>query len=240
MEEYIQLEAEKACRHCWEFNWETATYGKVRYFEDINYFKNFENEFPAIVYNDAITSKREVSPEPTVSTHHAKKVDFDFIISFDESDDEDYSFTYDKNSFSYKLVSVNDLKSYSDNNDNMISIETSLEDVPIESSDVVVDINVNTYSDAFDENIEYTDEIIQYIKERLGRIFTSQVHRLQVLDFGALIEEMDQAITDRLRMEHTDAQGHVVVSNRAWRRLFEIHGPLVRDVICHVFIVDII
>ncbi|GJZ39560.1 hypothetical protein Tco_0586123 [Tanacetum coccineum] len=32
-----------------------------RYFEDIYYFKDFENQFPAIVYNDALTSESEVS-----------------------------------------------------------------------------------------------------------------------------------------------------------------------------------
>ncbi|GJU59197.1 hypothetical protein Tco_1236963 [Tanacetum coccineum] len=64
MEEYIQLEAEKARRRGQEFNWETASYGKVRYFENINYFKDFENEFPAIVYKDALTSKPKVLFEP--------------------------------------------------------------------------------------------------------------------------------------------------------------------------------
>ncbi|GJW57633.1 hypothetical protein Tco_0104364 [Tanacetum coccineum] len=67
MEEYIQLKAEKACRRGQEFNWGTATYGKVGYFEDIDYFKDFENEFPAIVYKDALTSEPEVSSEPNVS-----------------------------------------------------------------------------------------------------------------------------------------------------------------------------
>ncbi|GKB95550.1 hypothetical protein Tco_0981687 [Tanacetum coccineum] len=67
MEEYIQLEAEKAHRRGQTFNWETATYGKVRYFEDIDYFKDFETEFPAIVYKDALTSKHEVLPKPTIS-----------------------------------------------------------------------------------------------------------------------------------------------------------------------------
>ncbi|GJU27136.1 hypothetical protein Tco_1165757, partial [Tanacetum coccineum] len=97
IEEYIQVEAEKALRRGQEFNWEIATYGTVRYFEDIDYFKDFENEFPAIVYK------------------YAKS--FDFVISFDESDGEDNTFTYDKNSFSYKLFFVNDLKSDSDNDD---------------------------------------------------------------------------------------------------------------------------
>ncbi|GKB24176.1 hypothetical protein Tco_0863577 [Tanacetum coccineum] len=65
MEEYIQLEAEKARRRGQKFNWETVMYGKVRYFEDIDYFIDFENEFSAIVYNDAPT------PEPYagIQTH---------------------------------------------------------------------------------------------------------------------------------------------------------------------------
>nr|GEV04032.1 hypothetical protein [Tanacetum cinerariifolium] len=55
IEEYIQPEAEKACRHGQMFNWEIATYGKV-YYEDIDYLKDFKTEFSAIVYNDALTS----------------------------------------------------------------------------------------------------------------------------------------------------------------------------------------
>ncbi|GKC29456.1 hypothetical protein Tco_1036750 [Tanacetum coccineum] len=45
MEEYMELEAKKARRRGQEFNSETVKYGKVRYFEDIDYFKDFENEF---------------------------------------------------------------------------------------------------------------------------------------------------------------------------------------------------
>ncbi|GKD05041.1 hypothetical protein Tco_1180015, partial [Tanacetum coccineum] len=55
MAEYIQLEDEKARRHGQEFNWKTTTYVSF----------DFENEFPTIVYNDALTSKPEVSSEPT-------------------------------------------------------------------------------------------------------------------------------------------------------------------------------
>nr|GFB17411.1 hypothetical protein [Tanacetum cinerariifolium] len=52
------------------------------------------------------------------------------------------------------------------------------------------------------EDKEYTDEIFQDFEDRLGRIFGRQVHKLQVLDFGSLSEEMDQSITDRLRIYH--------------------------------------
>ncbi|GKB98462.1 hypothetical protein Tco_0984599 [Tanacetum coccineum] len=46
----------------------------------------------------------------------------DFRISLDESDDEDYTVIFDENSFSYKIISVNDLETDSENdNDNMPS-----------------------------------------------------------------------------------------------------------------------
>ncbi|GJS45073.1 gag-pol polyprotein [Tanacetum coccineum] len=57
------------------------------------------------------------------------------------------------------------------------------------------------------------------------------VHRLQVLDFGALTKEMDQAITDRLRMDHTGGDGQVVFT----RRMFEIRGLLVRELMSEFF-----
>ncbi|GKA88205.1 hypothetical protein Tco_0809969 [Tanacetum coccineum] len=57
MEEYIRLEEEKARRHGRDFNWETTTYSKVSYFDDINLFKDFKEEFPAIVFKDVSIPK---------------------------------------------------------------------------------------------------------------------------------------------------------------------------------------
>nr|GEZ76755.1 hypothetical protein [Tanacetum cinerariifolium] len=37
----------------------------VSYFNDLNFLKDFEKEFPAIVYNDALTSKLNFLTEPT-------------------------------------------------------------------------------------------------------------------------------------------------------------------------------
>ncbi|GJW16634.1 zinc finger, CCHC-type containing protein [Tanacetum coccineum] len=64
MEEYIQLMADKARGHDQTFNWETTTYGKV-YCEDLDSFTDFDTDFPAIVYNDILTSNQNVSSEPT-------------------------------------------------------------------------------------------------------------------------------------------------------------------------------
>ncbi|GJV88840.1 hypothetical protein Tco_1532778 [Tanacetum coccineum] len=92
MEEYIRLEEEKAC------NWETATY----------------------VFNDALTSEVALSCETMVSPLNDNQIDF--RISFDESDDEDYTIIFDKNSFSYKIISVNDLKTDSENDNEKVNM----------------------------------------------------------------------------------------------------------------------
>ncbi|GJU55870.1 hypothetical protein Tco_1229584 [Tanacetum coccineum] len=88
MKEYISLEEEKARRRGKVYNWETATYGKIRYDEDIQDFRSVETEFSAIVFNDSLTFEETPSCEPTVSPLNDNKIDF--RISFDESDDEDY------------------------------------------------------------------------------------------------------------------------------------------------------
>ncbi|GKB87441.1 hypothetical protein Tco_0959713 [Tanacetum coccineum] len=67
MEEYIWIESEKALRKGKVYNWETATYGKIGYDEDVNFLRSVEMEFPAIVYNDALTSELELLCEPTIS-----------------------------------------------------------------------------------------------------------------------------------------------------------------------------
>ncbi|GJS04195.1 hypothetical protein Tco_0320703 [Tanacetum coccineum] len=77
MEEYIKLQAEKAQRH-------------------------FEVEFPAIVYNDALTSNENVLSKPPVSIYNEIKADIDFSISFSDFEDEDYTFICDKD-FSLNL-----------------------------------------------------------------------------------------------------------------------------------------
>ncbi|GJT28618.1 hypothetical protein Tco_0908893 [Tanacetum coccineum] len=108
MEEFIRLVEEKAHRRGKVYNWETATYGKIWYDEYVHDHKSFETKFPAIVLNDALTSEATLLCGPTVSPLNDSEIDF--RISFEEFDDEDYTVIYDENSFSYKIISVNNLK----------------------------------------------------------------------------------------------------------------------------------
>ncbi|GKC34239.1 hypothetical protein Tco_1046623 [Tanacetum coccineum] len=119
MEEYIRLEEEKAQKYGKLINWETAKYGKIWYDEDVHDLRSVEIEFPAIVFNDKLTSNETPSCEATVSSFKNNKINF--RISFDESDDEDYTVVFDKNSFSNKIVSTNDLKTDLENDNEKVN-----------------------------------------------------------------------------------------------------------------------
>ncbi|GJR23934.1 hypothetical protein Tco_0972461 [Tanacetum coccineum] len=116
IEEYIRLEEEKARRRGRTFNWQTTTFGKLENYEDEDdCFIDFETEFPAIVFDNTLTA---LQFEATVCPPNKNMIDF--IISLDESDDEDNMVIFDENSFSYKIVSVNDIKMNSENDNNEI------------------------------------------------------------------------------------------------------------------------
>ncbi|GJT35350.1 hypothetical protein Tco_0925769 [Tanacetum coccineum] len=74
----------------------------------------------AIVLDDTLTSREELSWEPTVSPLNDNKIDF--RISFDESDDEDYTVIYDENSFFYKIIFVDNLKTDSENDNDKVNV----------------------------------------------------------------------------------------------------------------------
>ncbi|GKC01120.1 hypothetical protein Tco_0987256 [Tanacetum coccineum] len=128
-----------------EFRW---------YHEDIDYFKEFETYFLAIVFNDAVTTDHKISSKPTVSPLDNNQIDF--RISFDESDDEDYTVIYDKNSFSYKIISVNDLKTDLEDNNDEVNIPSN--NVVVEQLDNGVD-TIDTQSHEFDEHFETNHDI---------------------------------------------------------------------------------
>nr|GEY90285.1 hypothetical protein [Tanacetum cinerariifolium] len=120
MEEYIRLEEEKARRNGKVYSWETATYGKIWFNEDAHDLRSVETEFPAIVFNGTFISDVTPSYEPTVSLLNENKIEF--RISFDESYDEDYTIIYDENSFSCKIISINNFKTDSENDDDKVNM----------------------------------------------------------------------------------------------------------------------
>ncbi|GJX37584.1 hypothetical protein Tco_0250887 [Tanacetum coccineum] len=247
MEEYIRLEEEKAQKRGKVFNWETAKYGKIwndedihdlrsietefpaitfndeknsfsykilftndlktdsendnekvmpslpspepaiSCFDDLDFFKDFEKEFPAIVYNDAQTSKSDLSTEVIFNPQHIDELDLNDNTSLSEYDEEEQNVFYFNDLFPFNIVLPDDLYSEKDNDDNDIDI--------IQSSEG------NT--------------------QRLERIYSREIHRVQVVDFQGMPELMKDGLFTRMVMQHRDDAGVVVFTSQAWGRLFD-------------------
>nr|GEW11305.1 hypothetical protein [Tanacetum cinerariifolium] len=105
----------------------------VSYFDDFDYFKNFEKEFLAIGYNDALTSKLDFS-EPTVSPQHIDEFD---ETSFSKCDGGEQNIIYFNYIFPFNVIYLDDL-SDKDNDNDKIDIEQSSGDLSIEPLPTVI------------------------------------------------------------------------------------------------------
>ncbi|GKB23465.1 hypothetical protein Tco_0862866 [Tanacetum coccineum] len=99
----------------------------ISYFNDFDYFKDFEKEFLAIAYNDALTSKLDFS-EPTVSPQHIDEFD---KTSLSEYDGKEQNVIYFNDLFPFNVIYPDDLLD-KDNDNDKIDIEQSSGDLSIE------------------------------------------------------------------------------------------------------------
>ncbi|GJS49225.1 hypothetical protein Tco_0599346 [Tanacetum coccineum] len=113
----------------------------VSYFDHLDFFKDFENEFPAIVYNDAQTSKSDLLTEPILIPQHIDEFD---ETSLSECDDEGQNVIYFNDLFSFNIIYPDGL-SDKDNNNDKIDIEHSSGDLSIEPLPNVIKIDTQGY-----------------------------------------------------------------------------------------------
>ncbi|GKB71787.1 hypothetical protein Tco_0933199 [Tanacetum coccineum] len=97
------------------------------YVDDVDLFKDFENEFPAIVYNDAQMSKSNLLTELILNPQHIDKFDLNNETSLSEYDEEEQNVLYFNDLFPFNIIRPADLKSEKDNDDNYIDIIQSSE-----------------------------------------------------------------------------------------------------------------
>ncbi|GKA33710.1 hypothetical protein Tco_0720139, partial [Tanacetum coccineum] len=95
---------------------------KLSCIDDLDFIKDFKNEFSAIVYNDALTSKSDFSTEPTLCPQHIDEFDFKDETSLFEYDEEEQNVLYFNDLFPFNIIYPDDLKSDKDNDDNKIDI----------------------------------------------------------------------------------------------------------------------
>ncbi|GJW10292.1 hybrid signal transduction histidine kinase M [Tanacetum coccineum] len=84
------------------------------------------------------------------------------------------------------------------------------------------------YTKSLEENSYSDDGFSTSIHRR-------EVHRVPVFNFRGLPDLMAKGLTARMLMEHHDDQGVSMFTNRAWRGMFDIRGPLVHDLILEFY-----
>ncbi|GKA00774.1 hypothetical protein Tco_0673439 [Tanacetum coccineum] len=211
------LEEEKARKRRKVFNWDAAKYGKIWYDEDIHDLRSVKSEFPAIIFNNEV-SPETLSCEPTVSSLNDE---IDFRVLFDDSDDEDYTVIFEKNSFSYKKFSSNDLKTDSENDSEKVmpslpSPEPTVScfddldffkdfenefpaivynDAQTSKSDLLTGPNFNPqYIDEFDLNDETS--LSEYKEKEQNVLYFNDLFPFNIIHFDDLKSEKDNDDND--------------------------------------------
>ncbi|GKA18684.1 hypothetical protein Tco_0698599 [Tanacetum coccineum] len=172
MEEYIRLEEEKACRYDKVYNWETATYDSendddkvnmpsipslkptISYFDDLDFFKDFENEFPAIVYNDAQTSKSDLLTEPILNPQHIDEFNLKDETSLSECDEEEQNVLNFNDLFPFNVIYPDELKTDTDNDNDKVDIEHSSGDLSVKPLPDVINTDVGAYAHGSNKLLE--------------------------------------------------------------------------------------
>ncbi|GJU99888.1 hypothetical protein Tco_1329159 [Tanacetum coccineum] len=198
------------------------------YDDDIYDLESVETEFPAIDFNDEVSSET-LSCEPTISSLNNE---IDFRISFDDFDDEDYMNEFPTIVCNDAQTSKLDLLTepifnHQHINEFDLNGETSLSECDEEEQ------NILYFNDLFPFNIIHLDDLnskkdnddneIDIIQSSGGEI------GLDIHEGGT------QGAGVRMLIEHRDAQGVNLFTSQAWRRLFDIRGLLVHKLILEFF-----
>ncbi|GJZ10391.1 hypothetical protein Tco_0545150 [Tanacetum coccineum] len=189
----------------------------TNYVDDLDFFNDFEIEFPAIVYNDAQTSKSNLLTEPTLNPQHIDELNLNDETSMSEYDEDEQNILYFNDLFPFNIIRPTDLKSKKDNDDNDIDIMESFEDMTVPPRE-------QRHRFLRYKGLEYSDADIANFEARLARIYKREVHRVPVFDFGGLLDLMAEGLSARMLMEHQDDQGVSLFTSRAWRKIFDIRG----------------
>ncbi|GKB23864.1 hypothetical protein Tco_0863265 [Tanacetum coccineum] len=144
MEEYIRLEEEKARKQGKVFNWETAKYGKIWYDEDIHELRSVETEFPAIAFNNGVSSEKHFLVNPRC---------FDDLNFFKDFENEFPAIVYNNAQMSKSDLLTESILSPQHIDEFDLNDETSVSEYDEEEQ------NVLYFNDLFPFNIIHPDDL---------------------------------------------------------------------------------
>nr|GEV47855.1 probable LRR receptor-like serine/threonine-protein kinase At1g67720 [Tanacetum cinerariifolium] len=124
----------------------------VSYFDDLDSFKDFENEYPAIIYNDSLTSKSNFLTEPTISSQHIDEFNLKDETSLSECDEKEQNILIFNGLCPFNVIYLNDSKSGKDNDEDKVDIEHFSRDLSVKPLPDVINMNVGAYAQSYTGN----------------------------------------------------------------------------------------
>ncbi|GJX05294.1 RNA-directed DNA polymerase, eukaryota [Tanacetum coccineum] len=126
----------------------------VSCFDDLYFFKDFENEFPAIVYNDAQTSKSDLLTEPMLNPQHIDEFNLKYETSLSEYNEEEQNIICFNDLFPFSVIYPDELKMNTDNDNDKVDIENSLEDLSVKPLPDLINTDVGAYAHGSNKLLE--------------------------------------------------------------------------------------
>ncbi|GJU76124.1 hypothetical protein Tco_1273194 [Tanacetum coccineum] len=118
----------------------------VSYFDGLDFFKYFKNEFPAIVYNDAQKSKSDLLTEPILNPQHIDEFNLKDETSLSEYDEEEQNVICFNDLFPFNVIYPDELKTDTDNDNDKVDIEHSSEDLSVKPLPDLINTDVGAYA----------------------------------------------------------------------------------------------
>ncbi|GJY00262.1 hypothetical protein Tco_0357280 [Tanacetum coccineum] len=158
----------------------------VSYFNDLDYLKDFENEFPAIVYNDALTSKSDFLAEPIVNPQHIDELN---ETSLSECDEEEQNVLYFNDLFPFNVIYPDVLKSGEDNDGEKDDTKQPTRDIFVISSPDKINTDVYTHAHRLNKLLKTSHDTSRKIFkskifiEELNIMHWNHIHKGKTLIF---------------------------------------------------------
>ncbi|GJZ04326.1 hypothetical protein Tco_0537601 [Tanacetum coccineum] len=127
----------------------------VSYFNDLYFFKDFENEFLAIIYNDALTSKLDLLTKPTISPRQ-REFDLKYETSLSECDEKEQNVLYFNDLLPFNVIHPDDLKSDTGNDNDKIDIEQPSGEMSVIPSPNVINVDTQGSNKLLETSINTT------------------------------------------------------------------------------------
>ncbi|GJZ04099.1 hypothetical protein Tco_0537374 [Tanacetum coccineum] len=125
----------------------------VSCFDNLDIFKDFENEFSAIVYNNTQMSKSDLLTEPILNPQHIDEFNLKDGTSLSECDEEEQNVLNFNDLFPFNVIYPNDSKTDKDNDDK-VDIEHSSGDLSIKPLPDVLNTDIGAYAHGSNKLLE--------------------------------------------------------------------------------------